>query len=166
MSRTAGPTNVVFDCMVFLQARQTRIVTLRPRLTCSTLEKSTSTVAHCGGFATLKGFDLSAQGCCTRLPWVMEPRWRGCGVVMATLKGLRPAVNGTLPRHASSLIIRATTPLGLGSIAIERSQGSRVRQPLGCETQSRWDCPDSSASAWVETLGPLICVSGTSVSSG
>jgi len=40
-------------------------------------------------------------------------------VLMATLKGLRPSVTVLIPGHVWSLMINATTPLGLGSIAIE-----------------------------------------------
>jgi len=109
------------------------------------------------------GFQLSAQGCCTRLLWVTPRRsrqpQRGCGsqprvaysatlgdaeVESATPTGLRPAFAATQSRHISLFIIlglRAATPLGLEPIVIRPPRvaeygnpGLRAATPFGVAT--------------------------------
>jgi hypothetical protein len=103
--------------------------------------------------ATPKGLLLSAQGCCTRLPWVMEPGWRDVGVD-CNPEGVAAYGSRYTPCHVPSRIARPQPRCGWHALRLI-SQGSRVRQPWAVSRNPvgiAVRCPDSSPRTAMQTL--------------
>src|SRR5882724_653246 len=107
------------------------------------------------GMQTLTfGMLIYPEGVASRSPGLPYSATLGAGAApawgrafVATPTGLRPPAADTITppnRSVHHSNKEGHNPVGVGINHDPLTQGSRVRQPLGCEMQSRWDCPQAS----------------------